>query len=83
MTSFETSFRYRSNDEKQWNKKIIDKVYENEKETKKNNLWNMSFCKRIGYFILKNELDSNFEFNEFKFNLEKFTENNNEIYFSR
>ena len=84
LASFETSSRYRSNDDKQWNKKIIDKVYENEKDNIKiMNLLNMSFGEWIDYFTLKNELDKDFEFNELKSTLEKIAKNNNEIYFSR
>ena len=81
MASFETSSRYRSNDDKQWNKKIIDKVYENEKDNIKiMNLLNMSFGEWIDYFTLKNELDKDFEFNELKSTLEKIAKNNNEMY---
>ena len=63
IASLETSKRYRANKDKDLNKKIIEKVIDDEKGNDKIiKLLNMSFSEWIDIFTMKKNLDDSFEF---------------------
>ena len=63
MASLETSKRYRANKDKDLNKKIIEKVIDDEKGNDKIiKLLNMSFSEWIDIFTMKKNFDDSFEF---------------------
>ena len=84
LASLETSSRYRSNNDKSWNKKIIQQVLEKEKDNVKiNNLLNMHFGEWIDCFTYKNDFDDCFEFDGLQLALKNIAEKNDENYFSK
>ena len=85
LISLDTSKRYAKISDKDWNKKIIEKILEKEKNNKKiNDLLNMSFNKWIDIFTYKKEWKyNNIEFDKLKTFIEDISENNDEEYFSK
>ena len=84
LISLDTSKRYVKFSDKDWNKKIIAKILEKEKNNKEiNNLLNMSFNEWIDIFTYKKDFEYNIQFDKLKNYLLKLTENNDDEYITK
>ena len=84
LVSLETSSKYSINKDKDFNKKSINKILEEEKDNKVLiNLLNMSFGDWIDIFTLKNNIENSFKFNGLEEALKDISDKNEEEYFSR
>ena len=84
LVSLETSSKYSINKDKDFNKKSINKILEEEKDNKVLiNLLNMSFGDWIDIFTLKDNIENSFKFNGLEEALKDISDKNEEEYFSR
>ena len=84
LISLDTSKRYVKFSDKDWNKKIIAKILEKEKNNKEiNNLLNLSFNEWIDIFTYKKDFEYNIQFDKLKNYLLKLTENNDDEYITK
>lgn len=84
LASFQTSGKYRLNENKDINKHKIEKILEQEKDNEIIiNLLNMNFGEWIDVFTLKKKMENEIGFHGLQFALEKMLETNNEEYYSR
>ena len=84
LVSLETSSKYSINKDKDFNKKSINKILEEEKDNKVLiNLLNLSFGDWIDIFTLKDNIENSFKFNGLEEALKDISDKNEEEYFSR
>ena len=84
FVSLETSSKYSVNRDKDFNKKNINKILEEEKDNKELiNLLNMSFGDWINVFTLKDNIENSFKFKRLEEALKDISDKNDEEYFSR
>ena len=84
LVSLQTSSKYSINKDKDFNKKSINKILEEEKDNKVLiNLLNMSFGDWIDIFTLKDNIENSFKFNGLEEALKDISDKNEEEYFSR
>ena len=84
IVSLDTSKRYPKINDIYWNKKIIEKIIEKEKDNKEiNDLLNMSFNDWINIFTYKNDWEYNITFNKLQNYLLELTKNNDEEYITK
>ena len=84
LVSLETSSRYKANKDKDLNKKIIEKVIDDEKGNDKIiKLLNMNFSDWIDIFTMKKNLDDSFEFFGLQSALRIMGDKNDDIYLSK
>ena len=84
IASLEISSRYRANKDKDLNKKIIEKVIDDEKGNDKIiKLLNMSFSDWIDIFTMKKNLDDSFEFFGLQSAFRIMGDKNDDIYLSK
>ena len=84
LVSLETSSKYSINKDKDFNKKSINKILEEEKDNKVLIiLLNMSFGDWIDIFTLKDNIENSFKFNGLEEALKDISDKNEEEYFSR
>lgn len=84
VVSLDTSKRYPKINDIYWNKKIIQKIIEKEKDNKEiNDLLNMSFNDWINIFTYKNDWEYNITFNKLQNYLLELTKNNDEEYITK
>ena len=84
LASLDTSRMYKNNNDICWNKKIIEKIIEKEKDNKViNDLLNMSFNEWIDIFTYKKEWEYNIKYDKLKDFIEELSEDNDEKYISK
>ena len=84
FVSLETSSKYSVNRDKDFNKKNINKILEEEKDNKELiNLLNMSFGDWINVFTLKDNIENSFKFKRLEEALKDISDKNDEEHFSR
>ena len=84
IVSLDTSKRYPKINDIYWNKNIIEKIIDKEKDNKEiNALLNMSFNDWIDIFTYKNDWEYNIVFNKLQNFLVKLTESNDDEYITK
>ena len=84
IVSLDTSKRYPKINDIYWNKNIIEKIIDKEKDNKEiNALLNMSFNDWIDIFTYKNDWEYNIQFNKLQNFLVKLTESNDDEYITK
>ena len=84
IASLDISKKYHKINDVCWNKKIIEKILEKEKDNKEiNDLLNMSFNEWIDIFIYKKDWEYNIKYDKLRTFIGKMSEEDDEEYFSR
>ena len=84
IASLDTSKRYHRINDTYWNKKIIEKIIEKEKDNKEiNDLLNMSFNDWIDIFTYKKDWEYNIEYNKLRTFIEELSKDDDEEYFTK
>jgi hypothetical protein len=84
IVSLESSSRYTKGSDKYWNKKMIKKILDKEKNNEKiNSLLNMRFSIWIDIFTCRQKWENNIQFDKINNYLEKIQDENDSQYFSK